>query len=360
MKDNFLKVVLKTAFLLVTSIAIIASGCNNQEQNEKNQPTQFEADTIPQKDSVVTLDDLNTKIRENPLNPEVYVDRAAFYAVNKEFGQALNDMELALKLDSLNHEYYIMQAEYYIFNGQPNSAKKALNDYLNLFPNHTDIMLKLAEIHFYLQEYSQAQLILRNVTTLDDDIAQIYFLNGLIFLENQDTLNGVRNLQLSVEKEPDFYAGYMMLGRIYAEQNNELAITYFKSAIDIAPDSYEARYNLALYLQDMERIEEAEQEYTHIIEKIDSEAASPYYNLGYIHLIYKADFETAVDYFTQAIERDSNYVEAWYNRGFSYEVMGDLKEARTDYEQSLEIQSNYPLSIKGLNRLDTGKPFKLN
>lgn len=358
MKDRFSKVAFWATFFLLVWVMIGSQGCKNSGEKPSAKQVVAEPDTLEPADTVWSLEELNAEIRENPLNPELFVQRSGFHALNKDFSKALDDIGLALKLDSLNYEYYIMQAEYYIYNGQPNSAKKCLNDCLNLFPNNTEVMLKLAEIHFYMQEYSQAQLILRNVTLLNEDLAQIYFLNGLIFLENKDTTNAIRNLQLSVEKDPDFYAAFMELGSVHAKKGDLTAETYFRSALDIDPNSYEARYNLALFLQNVEKIEEAELEYEYIIQSIDSTLSTPYYNLGYINLIYRADFEKAESYFTEAIIRDSSYVEAWYNRGFSNEVMGNLKKAREDYNQSLKLDNNYPLSIKALNRLDSGQPFK--
>lgn len=358
MKDKQRKAVMGAAFLLTAFLLITSTSCRNQSAENTAGNQQTVNDTLPQADSVITMEKLNQQIRDNPLNPDLFASRAALHALAKNFNQAQDDIQLALKLDSLKPEYYIMQAEYYIYNGQPNSATKGLNDCLRLFPNNTEVMLKLAEIHFYLKEYSRAQLLLQDVTLLNDDLAQIYFLNGLIFLENGDTVNAVNNLRFSTEKDPDNYPAYVMLGRIHAGQMNELAETYYRSALDIDPASYESRYNLAMFLQEAGDIEEALIEYEYLISEVDSTQANPYYNLGYIHLIYLADFEQAEEWFTEAIIRDSAYVDAWYNRGFSREVMGELKKAREDYEHSLELNTNYPLSIKGLNRIDQGEPFK--
>lgn len=357
MKDNFFKAVGKAAFFFLTGFLFLNYGCGSKSGEPANSE-KAEADSVVSVDSVVTVEKLTDMIRRDPLNSELFAQRAGLRAFQNQFDEAINDISLAIRLDSLNPEFYIMQAEYFIYGGQPNSAKKGLNLCLNLFPNNTDIMLKLAEIHFYLKEYSQSKALLRQVTALNSNLGQIYFLEGLILLENKDTLNGIRNLRFAVEKEPEFYAAHMMLGRVHAQQNDDLAIDYFRAAIDIMPDSYEARYNLALYLQDHNYLVEAENEYQYIIQNIDSTAANPYYNLGYISLIYQEEFDQAIDYFTEAIKREPNYIEAWYNRGFTYEVQGKLKLAREDYKHSLEIQTNYPLSIKGLNRLDEGKPFK--
>lgn len=346
------------ALLFSLGIIFYLSGCksNNKESSEAGVTATQDSTAVA--DSVYSIADLTTMIRHDPLNANLFAQRAEAQAASSKFDEALNDISLAIRLDSLNPLYYVVQAEYYIYGGQPNSAKKGLNQCLKLFPNNTDVMLKLAEIHFYLKEYSQAKQILKNVMTIDDGIGQIYFLQGLILLENSDTVNAIRSLQFAIDKEPDFYDAYIMLGSVNAKLNNDLAIDYFKAAADIRPDSYEARYNLAIYLQDHNYTTEAQNEYQYIIDNIDTTSANPYYNIGYLNLIYEQDFDKALKYFTIAIEKEPDYVEAWYNRGFTYEVMGKLKKARADYEQSLKIKSNYPLSVKGINRIDKGKPFQ--
>ena len=356
MKDNIFKAVGKTAFLLLIVGVFFGNGCKTGNTKEESEKALKDSTII--EETVLTIEDLTTMLRHDPLNADLFAKRAGLRSFQNQFDEAISDISLAIRLDSLNPIYYTMQAEYYIYGGQPNSAKKGLNQCLNLFPGNTDIMLKLAEIHFYLKEYSQAKTILREVVTINDNLGQIYFLQGLILLENKDSTNAIRNLRFAVEKDPEFYSAYVMLGKVHANMNNDLAIDYYRAAIDVLPDSYEARYNLAMYLQDHDYLVEAENEYNYIIQEIDSTTANPYYNLGYLHLIYKQEFDKAVDYFSTAIEKEHDYIEAWYNRGFTYELMGKLKQARADYEQSLNIQTNYPLSIKGLNRLDEGKPFK--
>ncbi len=358
MRNKETKAVLLAAFLFILGLGISLTGCKTGQKNTTDNESVNETDTTAVKDTVFSIADLTTMIRHDPLNANLFAQRAEAQAASEKFEEALNDISLAIRLDSLNPMYYVIQAEYFIYNGQPNSAKKGLNLCLNLFPDNTDVMLKLAEIHFYLKEYSQAKQMLMKVATINDNIGQIYFLQGLILLENRDTANAIRNLRVAVDKEPDFYSAYIMLGSIHSKLNNDLAIDYYRAAIDISPDSYEARYNLALYLQDHNFTTEALNEYQYIIENIDSVSANPYYNIAYINMIYNEDFDKALEYFSLAIEKEPEYVEAWYNRGFVYEVTGKLKKARDNYEQSLTLQPNYPLSIKGLNRLDEGKPFK--
>lgn len=354
------KAVFPAAFVLLSFWVLIGlSNCKNPKKDSGKEDLATEQTDSIKADTVMTIEDFNKKIREDPFNAMLFYERSQLYANEEKFGPALTDISLAIKLDSLKPDFYVKQAEYFIYNAQPNTAQATLDKCLLNFPENTDILLKKAEIHLFLREYGQAQLVLRDVALINNDLAQIYFLEGLIRLENQDTVGAVKSLQIAIEKEPDFYQGFVTLGRVHARQNNDLAIGYYRAALDILPESYEARYNLAMYFQDNERIDEAEAEYNYIIENISPDVANPYYNQGYINMIYRQDFKAAIEWFTQALEKDPKYLEAWYNRGFCHEILGELKAAREDYKKSLEIKPDYPLSIKGISRIEQGEPYKL-
>jgi tetratricopeptide (TPR) repeat protein len=356
MPKRNLRAVLPAALLFTVILApMLISGCGNKKNNSKEDAPK--AATAVDSTSVAVLDGL---IRENPKNPELFFKRAEIQASRKNFSQALNDITIALSMDSLKPAYYINQAEYYIFSGEPNSAKKGLNACLKKFPDNTDVMLKLAEIHLYMKEYSQSKLILNDVVAINNDLAQIYFLQGLIAIENGDTTGAARNFQVTIEKAPDFYAAYIQAAKIYSARHEDLAIQYLKSAIDLAPESYEAHYFLGLYYQNNGYFTEAHQEYELISSSIDSTQPYPYYNRGYIEMVYLRNYPKAVEWFTKAIEKKPDYAEAWYNRGFSYELDGKLSKAKEDYNKAMEIQPNFPMAIKGLNRIDQGKPVKIN
>jgi tetratricopeptide (TPR) repeat protein len=346
---------LRTVLFIVFLTPLIISGCKNT--SNKTAKT-GEAATTAASPNSLNLEMADKLIRENPKNPELFSKRAKIYADTKNYTQALNDITIALSMDSTNTAYYVSQAEYYIFNGEPNSAKKGLNAGLKKSPNNTDVLLKLAEIHLYMKEYGQAKSILQQVIPLNDELAQIFFIQGLIALETNDTLGAIRNFQVTIDKEPDYYAAYIQTGKIYSSQGNPLAIQYLKSAIDLQPNMYEAHYLLGFFYQEHSFLDEAHQEYEYISTKIDSTQADPYYNRGYIEMVYKGNFEEAIEWFTKAIYWKPDYTNAWYNRGFSNELSGKLAKAKTDYQKAIELQSNFPLAIKGLNRIADGKPLK--
>jgi tetratricopeptide (TPR) repeat protein len=347
--------VVRTALFLFFLTAALFTSCrsNNKDSGKSASPETEVAG--PDSANPVVLEGL---IRQDPTNPELFARRARLSAEKKNYSQALNDITIALSLDSANPAYYINQAEYYIFNGEPNSAKKGLSACLKLFPENTDVMLKMAEIHLYMKEYGQAKLILREVMPINDDLAQIFFIQGVIALETGDTVGAIRNFQTTIDKEPDYYAAYIQAGKIYSNQGDELAVQYLKSAIDLQPNMFEAHYLLGFFYQEHGMLDEAIQEYEYISTRIDSTLADPYYNRGYIEMVYRGNYKESAGWFSKAIRWKPDNANAWYNRGFSNELDGQLSEAKEDYRKAMELEPNFPLAIKGLNRIEDGKPLK--
>jgi tetratricopeptide (TPR) repeat protein len=355
MRNPDLRAVVRTALFFPFIILLAFFSCKNSGTGKPSGPAATEPAIA--KDSL-SLSMLDTLIRKSPTSPELFAKRAQLLAEKKLYSQALNDITIALSLDSTKPDYYINQAEYYIFNGEPNSAKKGLSACLRKFPNNTDVLLKMAEIHLYLKEYGQSKMVLQQVLPINDDLAQLYFLQGVIALETGDTVGAIRNFQVTIDKEPEYYAAYIQAGKIYANQHDDLAVQYLTSAIDLQPGMYEAHYLLAYFYQEHGFLDEAMQEYDFISTQIDSTLPDPYFNRGYIEMVYRANYTEAAEWFSKAIRWNPGHADSWYNRGFSYELDGKLSQARQDYEKATELQTNYPLAIKGINRIAEGKPLK--
>ena len=96
--------------------------------------------------------------------------------------------------------------------------------------------------------------------------------------------------------------------------------------------------------------------------ELDPKYADAYAGMGFIYMMGESflplftegetDIWQAQSYLEKAIELDPDYAEAWYNRGYSYELLGELSNARKDYQKTLSVRPNYQLAITGMNRLD--------
>jgi len=89
-----------------------------------------------------------------------------------------------------------------------------------------------------------------------------------------------------------------------------------------------------------------------LILKIDPQYKDAHFNLGYIHLAYLKVYRQAIKHFSDAINCDKDYIEAYYNRGISYENLGDVQAAAKDYREALSIYPQYKLAQEGLKRVE--------
>jgi tetratricopeptide (TPR) repeat protein len=185
---------------------------------------------------------------------------------------------------------------------------------------------------------------------LNEGLAQAYYLKGNIYRESGDTSRAISSLQTAVEQDNKMTLAFQDLGVIYAARKNPIALDYYANALRIDPSNAEVKYARAKLLQDLGKSDEAIAEYEKIL-NADKSCFTCLYNLGAIYFGIKGDFKKAVAYFTQAIETNPSYTEAYFARGVSYARLKDNASARADYEMCLKLQPNYPPAVQGLNEL---------
>ena len=336
----------KNRNLLYILASLLLLSCQNNINNNEN----IVVETTKTNTSII--DSLSNNIRSNPTNPELFVKRSEAYFSTNKLDEAINDLVIALKLDSLNTSYYNKIADYYLLQGKSEKVKEVLEKCLTIYPNHEDALLKLSKIYLYVEDYKKSNQYLTQVFKSNPNNAEAFFVRALIAKEMKDTARAIKNLQISVEKAPNYYDAYILLGLLYANLKNPIAIDYYQNAIDIIPNSYEAHYNLGMYYQENEKTEKAIEQYDYITQNVDSLNPMPYYNIGYIKLIYNEDFTSALQLFQKVITLKPNYIEAHHNLALCYENLGEFEKARKGYDFVLQHVPDYILSINGLNRLD--------
>ena len=187
---------------------------------------------------------------------------------------------------------------------------------------------------------------------IDPNHYRIYFLAGLNYTDMGDTTKAIENFQIAIEKNPNLYDGYIMLGLLYAGQKDTLALAYYDNALKLNDKSLEAYYNKAMFLQSIKRFDQAVKIYQFIIDSVDAGYKYAYYNIGYINMVYFKDYDKGIECFSKAIELDNKYAEAYYNKGVCYEMQKNYPKARLEFQTALRIRENYNKAIEGLNRIE--------
>ena len=75
------------------------------------------------------------------------------------------------------------------------------------------------------------------------------------------------------------------------------------------------------------------------------------YFYWYIYLVYFGDNDKALECFDQVLQINPNSVNALFNKGRTYEQMGDFINAKSIYLQILRNNPDYQLAIDAVNRI---------
>ncbi len=331
--------------LSIISVLIIFASCNNNKKvtiSDKEISTKVDTGIIAK---------ITQKIKQTPNNAVLFKDRAVMYFTYHDINNAIKDLETAIKLDSTNTDYYNLIADYWIINGNSKPTKKYLDKSLTINPENTGTLIRLAKLYLYIEKHQEAFNYINEAIKINSGLAIPYFVKGLIYDDMGDTLRAIKQYQTAIERNPEFYDVYILLGLKHSQLKDSLAITYYNDAIRIKPQSIEAHYNLAMYYQDNGMFDKAIEEYNNILENIDSLNYQATYNKGYLYLEYSVNYKKALKYFTKAYQINPNSPNGIYNLGLTYEKLGNKEKAKEFYNKVLRILPSYQLAIDRLNKL---------
>jgi tetratricopeptide (TPR) repeat protein len=238
--------------------------------------------------------------------------------------------------------------------GKPDNCNEALQKAISIDPRSNPALVRLTKLSLIIKDYKATFEYARRALVVEPQNPQIYLTMALALLEKGDTVVAVEDFKKTIDQDQGFYEAYVELGELYSMKKDPIAIDYLKNAIKIRPDSKEALYMLGMFYQENGRYEEAIETYDKLA-KTDSTFKDAPYNTGYIYLVYLHDFRKAASCFSLSLKRDPGYVEALFNRGYSYELAGDYSKASQDYKHVLQLRTNYQKAIDGLNRIDKAR-----
>lgn len=298
----------------------------------------------------VKLSELDQMIAGNADNDSLLYQRALLLMGMKRFEEAHRDMQKAVAIDSTKASYFLALSDIYFAGNRIMYARNALVKAAELDPQNLKAHSKLAEVYFLLKRYNESLEQTAEMLKISQGNALAYFIRGMCYKETGDTNRAISAFQSAIENDRDYYNAYMQAGILFQLKNNPVCMEYFNNALRIKPESEEALYGRAMYLQESGDYDRAIQDYTQIL-KINPRNKNAHYNLGYIHYTYLKVYNQAIKHYDNAIASDPDYAEAYYSRGLCYEAVGNLGAARSDYEKSLQLRPGYELPQLGLKRI---------
>ncbi len=313
-------------------ILFFITSCTNSAKETEN-AKDVKKDTLSDEIHSKELKNANDLLKQNPNDPHLYYQRGKIYLGFKDLEAAIADANRALKMDSLtNDSFYLLLADASFYAGQTRLSKETLERCIKNLPNSTQGYLKLAELYFYVKKYQESINNINSALKIEPTLAKGYFLKGMCYKESGDTNLALSSMQTACEQDDKYYDAFVETGRLLAAKRNLLCIEYFNKALKINTTSTETIYLVAKFYQDNRRIPQAIDAYNKLL-SLDKKDKYALYNLGAIQFTYLNDIEKAKGYFTQAIDIDPEYAEAYLARGICFESLKDKTNAPSNFTE---------------------------
>lgn len=319
-----------------------------QETAESDIDQRLEADSAVLE--MVKLDSLTRLLEASPMDPKLLHQRAKAFLEVDQINFALADAGRAILIDSTVAEFYLTISDIYFRMNEPGKCKNALLTANRLQPEYREPLHRLAQFELYLGNHQKSIGYANEMLRSDSRDDRPFVIKALCFKELGDTAKAVHNYLEAVTENPDNYDAYVELGILHWAMKDALAEAYLKSALDIRPDGLDALYALGMYYQGADKLNDALQTYTRILE-IDDRHRSAYFNMGYIQYQHLQLYNEALVNFDKAVQADPKYFQAVYMRGLCYEAKGDVAKAKREYGYALELNPNYSKAADGMTRL---------
>ena len=324
---------------------LVISSCSENVSKKKDNVDDVVLSAV--KSDVETISEI---IKTDSLNADLYVQRARLNLTNEKISLAIRDINSALSLEKNNIEALLVLADIYYALGDEDNILLTLNKACEYAPLDTRPIIKLSELSFLQGNFRMAGAYVDKALEMDKYNPKAYYMRGMLEMSENDTVAALKSFMTSRMQQSDFIDPLIQIAHIYMAKNDTLAKSFFKEAMEVAPDNYYLKYDYAMYLQDNGFPEEALQCYDSLLEIMPNNTDFNY-NKGYVYLVYLGENELALECFNKVLQIDPSSVNALFNKGRTYEQMGDYINAKSIYLQILRNNPDYQLAIDAINRI---------
>lgn len=294
-------------------------------------------------ESKSTIAQLSQQLLEQPTDTHLLQLRKQLFLDKGNISAALMDQRKIVAIDSVNCNLLFEKArmEYALATqGDPNfyrDALASLSKGLEDQESHLPTVLLRGELRYLYKEHEASLKDLNTVLRINPYQVSAYFYKGLNFKELGDTARAIAQFQTVIEQEPGHQDAYEHLALLHANQANSLANYYFDNALAIDSSVLHLWYNKGMYLQAKGDVAGARECYGAILRR-NAYHPLAHYNMGYLYYLEKK-YAEAADHFAEVIYTDPNYATAFFSRGLCFKAMGNIAQAKFDFENALRLDS---------------------
>lgn len=150
----------------------------------------------------LAIRDFDAIINTNANDSLAIFQRGVCLMDNGEYYKALEDTQRLLEVNPENWKGHFLQG--LIFEKMKNfpGAKTSFRMALERSPQNVEILVNLANIEYYLQNFDESRKLLDNAALVDPDEANIYNLRSLLAFEREDYKSALVEIEKAISLRP--------------------------------------------------------------------------------------------------------------------------------------------------------------
>ncbi|EKD81213.1 MAG: TPR Domain containing protein, partial [uncultured bacterium] len=321
------------------------------------------------------INELKTAIKLDPQSVNAHFELGKAYNDLGKVDDALKEFTRVLELDPLHFhgkEYYnalvnvkvssqandgIKQARIFSERGMFKNAVLEYENVIELQPANQVAWYELGNLHYTMENYTQALEALIKAKEIDPEQTEIYIALAQNYMKIDQPDEASIELQELLGMTPDHFSGLYMLGRIFQDKGwADEAIEKYEAAYQVVPTDLEPILQLGILYREKNDFETAKGWFQKVIE-IDAGnmVASDFFaNLSASQRSQEideafakaseaekeGDIDTAIMHYDSIIDLDNHNLDARFKLGSLYESKNMFDEATFEYEQAMELDKN--------------------
>lgn len=295
----------------------------------------------------LALEDLNHALEITPNNAiAIYYMRGLILSHQKQLNDAVDSFTKSIDLNAKESIFYNARGEQYLALKNYSAALADFNQAIKLNPTFATAFNNRGVLYLRTNNQSDGEEDFRKAIEIDEYFSFAYQNIGEMYLQQRDVYSAIQVLDKSISVEPNNAEAYVDRGIAYEGQYELIqSLQDFNTALQIDPNNFDAllsRGNLYFVQRNYGSAKSDFLKATQVT--ADNKClACALYNLGIVSNA-EGDTDKAIDYYTQALAADPNYVAAYINRAHIYKRLGNLEAAQADIKKANELGASIQLS----------------
>ena len=261
----------------------------------------------------------------------------------------IEQLNKAIESDDTNSLYYYKRAELYSEQSDYNNALKDYDLAINFSKTENmDLFIKKSKVCVELKKYKEAIDAVTGAIKIDPVNPDLYYERALLYQQKGDDINYLKNINLTLDYEPEYKKAYTSRAYYYAsKQNFKEAYRDAMSASDFTRD-IDNKYLLSVISFNLGKYSETISLLTDVYDIKQKEKEIDYY-FG-ISFAKMKNYDNAIKYLTKALAKGLKYEEVYYYLAESCSCQYNFKTALEYINKAIDLNSenykNYWLRAK--------------